>query len=109
MRELGFYELVRVVDSHRTRELGVAGEVGVVIGVPPHLIGVEDDPAPSNDSRHQYSISIRATGFALYRDEVEPTGEPVGRESLYDGGSMRVSVEGDDLCAGGETAIGGES
>lgn len=97
MRPLEFYEVVRILDSERTRALGIANQRGIVDGLPPHLLDIQGEQSPDDTAEHQYGVAIGDVGYALYRTEIEPTGERVEAGALYDGSSIQVSPEGDLL------------
>ena len=115
MKSLEFYEVVRILDTPRTRDLKVVGRTGIVVGLPPHLLGLEDDGGTTNEAdpgSAQYGVTIDSEGFALYRRELESTGERVQREALYDGSHIRVSVKGElvdeDSARTGSSRRGGD-
>ena len=92
MEPLGFFEVVRVLDSATTRRLGIVGRRGVVLGMPPHLVGIEDDYAVAQDEA-QYAVDIDAEGYALVRSDLEGTGEFVDREAFYPGDRLLAQAE----------------
>ena len=40
--DISFYEVVVMSDNNTTREFGIEGATGVVVGKPPHLLEIED-------------------------------------------------------------------
>jgi len=89
---LGFYEVVLVLESEATRRLGIAGQRGVVLGVPPDVLGIEDDYGVPLDEA-QYAVDVGIEGYALARQDLEGTGEFVAREAFYDGSRLSVQAE----------------
>ncbi len=92
---LEFYEVVEVLDSAETRSLNIVGRRGVVTGLPPHLLGITDDSPPSEPGADQYAVTVGEDGFAVPRRDLHPTGQKLSREELYDGSTIRVTVEGE--------------
>lgn len=94
MKPLEFYEVVEVLESAETRALGIVGRKGIVTGVPPHLLGITDDPPPSEPGADRYAVTVGEDGITVARRDLHPTGQRLNRESLYDGSTIRVTVEG---------------
>lgn len=97
MRPLDFYEVVRIVDSPRTRDLDIVDREGIVTGVPPHLLGIEDDPPPGDPAQDLYAVRVADDGYALARRDLQPTGRRLPRSARYNGSRLRVSVEGEPV------------
>ena len=95
LRPLEFYEVVEVLDSVETRALKIVGRRGLVTGLPPHLLGITDDPPPSEPGADQYAVTVGDEGFAVARRHLHPVGERLSREALYDGSTIRVTVDGE--------------
>lgn len=93
MRPLEFYEIVEVLDNETTRQKGLAGQRGIVIGLAPHLLGIEDDPPPGEPEDELYGIYFEEEARSLRRRDLAPTGEKVKREAVYDGTSIRVPAQ----------------
>ncbi len=94
MESLGFYEVVRILESETTRRLGIVGRSGVVLGVPPHLLGIDDEYDVGHD-KAQYAVDVGSEGYALVRADREGTGEFVAREAFYDGDRVFVEAQTD--------------
>lgn len=72
---LTFGDVVKVLVSPDTADLEVAGLTGLIAGVPPHLLGIKDDPPePSNGG--QYAVDIAGTVWALNRSQLQPAYGP---------------------------------
>ena len=85
MSELDFYEIVRVLDTPATRELGVPNVSGVVVG------------KAKDGSKNSYAVLIGDETYALHDPDVEGTGKKIDRVELYSGETIRVSVDGEIL------------
>ena len=83
MSELDFYEIVRVLDTPATRELGVPNVSGVVVG------------KAKDGSKNAYAVLIGDETYALHDPDVEGTGKKMDRDELYSGETIRVSVDGE--------------
>lgn len=86
-----------MLEEPLTRELQIANMRGIVTGVPPHLLGIEDETESGDRDEAQYSIEIGGDGYALARRYLEPTGERVDRGALYDGTSIGVDLAGNEV------------
>jgi Immunity protein 31 len=81
---LDFFDEVRVLDTEHTRELGVDGEVGVVIGM--------------TEGGSPYVVYFRdREALSLDEEVLSPTGRQVDRSEIYDGTTIRVSERGEVL------------
>ena len=78
-----FFEIVKIISNPEGFEQ-LQGKEGPVLG-----------KAECDDGRWTYSVSLVELGenFSLDEDELESTGKFVKREDIYDGTSIRVSVD----------------
>jgi hypothetical protein len=76
MRPLDFYEVVEMLDSPRTRRLGVAGRLGVVVGLPPYLVPAAEDAEPPGEyvGDESYGVDIGDDGYSILRRDLRPIG-----------------------------------
>ena len=97
MRPLDFYEVVEVLDSPRAQAHGVAGCLGVVVGLPPHLVpGVADpEPAPADVGDDSYAVDVDDDGYSILRRDLRPTGRSADPKDFVSGSSIAVSVHGE--------------
>jgi hypothetical protein len=58
-------------------------------------------PDYPGDEIYAVTIQGESEGWCVRRRYLEPTGERAPREVLYDGSSIRVSIEGEYLGEGG--------
>lgn len=86
-----------MLDSTKTRGLGVVGQRGVVTGLPPHLLGIDDVPPAGDPGADQYTVALADEAVALSRRDLRPTGDRVNREAIYDGSSLRIDVDGEPV------------
>jgi len=93
-RQPAFYEVVEILDSPVTRELGVAGERGVVAGVPPADVGIEDFSETGDPGTAQYAVDVAGDGFAIALRDLRPTGTIADASAYETGDSIRVSLDG---------------
>lgn len=94
MRPLHFYEVVEILDSPATRNLGLVGRYGVVTGVPPANLGIDEVGASSDPGSAQYSVEVGDDGVAVALRDLRPTGDRVDERLFRSGTSIRVSVDG---------------
>lgn len=76
-----FFDVVRILPSPEAASMGVENELGIVVGI-------SDGP----DSRH-YAVLARGETFMLSVHSLEPTGDHVDRDTVYDGQSIQVTPE----------------
>ena len=78
-----FFEVVKITSKPEGYE-HLQGKEGPVVG-----------KAECDDGRWTYSVSLAELGenFSLYEDELSSTGKFVKREDIYDGFSIKVSVD----------------
>jgi len=77
-----FFEVVRIVDSVETQALGIASEHGVVVGMPPHVLGIEDTPVLTEENEGQYAVDVAGVVYALGFDAFTATGRMLPREEF---------------------------
>lgn len=84
------FDVVEVVDTERTRALGVSGGLGTVLGV--------SEPEDVKESA-AYAVSIDGVGWTvmLVAAEFRSTGERKARGDVYDGTSIRVNDRGEHV------------
>ena len=89
-RRFGFYEIVEVRDTVRTRDQRIAGKAGMVLGI------AEPDSA---DGTITYAVQLDGSSDAWSVDERDlvGTGEFAGRDEYYSGDSIRVTQSGEAL------------
>lgn len=75
---LTFGDVVKVLISPDTERLEIAGSTGLIAGVPPHVLGIEDDP-PEPCDRGQFAVDIAGMCWALNRSQLQlALGPPSG-------------------------------
>jgi hypothetical protein len=84
MARFEFYEIVRITTSDKTKELGVAGDEGAILGM-----------AEEPESGIWYTVLVGEQTYSIAEDELQPTGRSVTRDDLYDGSSLRATMRGD--------------
>jgi hypothetical protein len=82
--EIDFYEVVRVLDTPATRDLGVPNTVGIVLG-----------KSKEGNITVSYAVSIDGMTYSLHDADIEPTGRKVEREEIYTGQHIFISPEGE--------------
>jgi Immunity protein 31 len=85
MVELDFYEVARVLDTPRTRNLGVTNTFGIVLG------------KAKEGSTTSYAVLIGDETYSLRDADLKPTGKKVRREEIYSGEHITVSLDGELL------------
>ena len=90
--DVWFYEVVIMGDNDTTREFGIGGAIGVVVGKPPHLLEIEDQP-PLKGVEGQFAIDVQGTVYALEAADFIPTGKILSREQYYSGDNLEVRPE----------------
>lgn len=90
--DVSFYEVVIMSDNETMRKLGIGGAVGVVVGKPPHLLEIEDQP-PLKGAEGQFAIDVEGTVYALEAADLIPTGKVLSREQYYSGDNLEVRPE----------------
>jgi hypothetical protein len=92
MRRIEHFEVVTVERAGVPGHRGRSPITGIVMGVPPHHMGEHDSPIPDDPGDEIYAVTIQgeSEGWCVRRRYLEPTGERVPRERLYDGSSIRV-------------------
>ena len=81
-----FFDVVVVPWTEETERWGISGQRGVVLG------------APDPDGRQPvaaFAVLLGDETYMVREDELVLTGERVEREAIYDGSSLRVTVEGE--------------
>ena len=86
----GFYEIVEVRDTVGTRDQGIAGKMGAVLGI------AKPDTA---DGTITYAVQLKGSSDACSVDERDlvGTGQFAGRDEYYTGDSIRVTQSGEAL------------
>ena len=90
--DISFYEVVVMSDNKTTREFGIEGAIGVVVGKPPHLLEIEDQP-PLKGAEGQFAIDVQGTVYALEAADLIPTGKVLSREQYYSDDNLEVRPE----------------
>ena len=94
-----FYDVVIVRRTEETERWGIAGKRGVVLGVP-------DPDEPGEFADYAVSLGPGIGNYMVREDELVLTGERVEREAIYDGTSIRVTVEGEVVTDDGDDESG---
>jgi hypothetical protein len=81
--KFAFFEVVKVLSSTHTEQLGIDGSDGI-------MLGMADDEPPEVG----YSILIGDRTWGVPEEDLKSLGRFVPRESIYDGTSIRVDPEG---------------
>jgi hypothetical protein len=80
--ELDFYDVAEVLDTPKTRDLGVANTFGVVLG------------KAKEGAITSYAILIGEETYSLHGADLRRTGKKVQRDDIYSGEHIRVSLDG---------------
>jgi hypothetical protein len=81
-----FYDVVVIHPTEATKRLGINGRRGVVVGVA--------EPEAEGESRG-FAVAIGGETYMVMDGDLSATGDRVEREAIYDGTSLRVTVEGE--------------
>lgn len=81
-----FYDIVVVRRSAATERLGIDGKRGVVIGI--------SEPEKAGDAMG-FAVAVGAETYMVQEDDLSLTSDRVDRKAIYDGSSLRVTVEGE--------------
>jgi hypothetical protein len=79
MREIAFYEIVRIPGGPNAVVLGVENAHGVIVGIS----GEADE--------RTYAVLIEGRTSMLDPSDFAPTGQSVDREAVYGGETIKVS------------------
>jgi hypothetical protein len=90
--DIAFYEVVFVGDTDTMRKFGIAGSIGVVVGMPPHLLQIEDQP-PLDGEEGQFAVDVQGTVYAIEAQDLIPTGQVLSRERYVSGEKLEVQPE----------------
>ncbi len=90
--DISFYEVVFIRDTDTMREFGISGAIGVVVGKPPHMLEIEDQP-PLEGAEGQFAIDVQGTVFAIEAADLIPTGQVLSREQYVSGEKLEVQPE----------------
>jgi hypothetical protein len=84
----GHFEVVRILESPATRHLGIAGLIGIILGVSAE----EAEGIPLN-----YAVKVDSLGqsFMVSGDDLVAIGQQVPAVDIYDGTSIRVTEKGE--------------
>jgi hypothetical protein len=82
MKPLSFYEVVRLLDTPANQRLGIAGEMGVVVGI-----------AEEGDYLG-YAVLIGDETWSTGHDDVATTGNLLQRDDIYSGAVLRLDSAG---------------
>jgi Immunity protein 31 len=85
MSRFGHYDIVAISDSERMRKLGIGAKSGVVIGV-------SEPEEPEDD--HIYAVLVDEITYMVPEHDLQSTGERVSRDTIYDGSTIGVTVDG---------------
>jgi hypothetical protein len=76
-----FYSVVRILRSDSTAAFSIDGRSGVIVGI------------AESASRLEYGVLIDDEVYGVDSTDVQPTGEVVTREAIYDGSSVSVKAQ----------------
>ena len=78
---LSHYSVVRILRTGRTVALGIDGREGVIAGI------------AESGSHVEYAVMVAGRVCMVDSSDVEPTGEVLSRDALYDGSSVRAAPQ----------------